>query len=198
MPDHKKTIIPKHADVSDFSPKPVMRDLHRLLSFIPLRPYLNIGLSPITKSSDLATALGKALWEGHLSIIVTTKKDLTNYQATIDTARLSNVSITQTPKAGPKNHIGSLDGFIIDVDTAKKSPSRLEFQSLMSHLGAKGWLAIIISDPNTQERNGNKDRDSLISSLSKTAEAVGFSLKQKRDLESSFAILTFDIPSTHA
>tara|TARA_Y100000590_G_scaffold183303_2_gene208875 strand:- start:33449 stop:34045 length:597 start_codon:yes stop_codon:yes gene_type:complete len=198
MPDQKKTIMPKHVGISAFSSKPVIRDLHRLLSFIPLRPYLNIGLFPIAKSNDLATALGKALWEGHLSIIVTTKKDLTNYQETIDTARLSNVSITQNPKAGPKNHIGSLDGFIIDVDTTKKFPSRLEFQSFMSDLGAKGWLTIIISDPNPQERNGNKDRDSLLSSLSKTAEAVGFNLKQKRDLESSFAILTFDIPSTHA
>lgn len=198
MPDQKKTIIPNHAGVSAPSSKPVIRDLHRLLSFIPLRPYLNIGLFPIAKSNDLATALGKALWEGHLSIIVTTKKDLTNYQETIDTARLSNVSITQNPKAVPKNHIGSLDGLIIDVDTAKKFPSGLEFQSYMSHLGTKGWLAIIISDFNEQERNGNKGRDSLLSSLNKAAEAAGFNLKQKRDLESSFAILTFDIPSTHA
>ena len=175
-----------------------MRDLHRLLSFIPLRPYLNLGLFPTSESNDLATALGKALWEGHLYIFVATKKDLANYQETINNARLSNVSITQKQKAVPKNRIGSLDGMIIDVDTVKKLPSKGDFQSLMSHLGDKGWLAITISDSNEQNQNANKDRNSLLSSLSKTAEAVGFKLKQKRDWESSFAILTFDIPSTHA
>ena len=197
MPDQKKTIISRHMDVSVSPSSPSARDLHRLLSFIPLRPYLNIGLFP-TESNDLAVALGKTLWEGHLSIIVTTKRDLASYQETIDNVRLSNVSITQKPKTVPKDHISSMDGVIIDIDSAKKVPSKLEFKSLMLYLGTKGWFAIVISNPDTQKRTGNTDRDPILSSLTKTAEAVGFNLKQKRNLESSFAILIFDIPAPHA
>jgi len=193
MPDTKKTITSSNTSVSVSSFKPIIRDLHRLLSFIPLRPYLKVGLFP-TESKDIAIALGKTLWEGHLTIFVTTEKDLAGYQEAINAARLSNVSIMLKPKAGYNSHISSLDGIIIDIHSASKIPPKLGFRSLTSYLGTKGWLTIVISDASTQQQHGRAEREPILSSLTKTAEAARFTLKQKRDLDPSFAILSFNRP----
>lgn len=170
------------------------RDLHRLLSFIPLRPYQRLALFG-GSSRDLAVALGKTLWNGHLSIVTTNQKDTNTCQEAIHLARLSNVSVINKTKPITLAMENSLDGIIIDVDSSKNFQKTIGLKTMKSWLLPGGWMTVIVSGPASQTQASDQNRVELLSSITKAATTIGFRLKQERDLESSFAILMFNKPS---
>ena len=170
------------------------RDLHRLLSFVPLRPYQRLVLFG-GSSRDLAVALGKTLWNGHLSIVTTNQKDANTCQEAIRLARLSNVSVTNKTKPITLAMENSLDGIIVDVDSSKNFQKNFGLKTMKSWLLPGGWMTVIVSEPASQTQASGQNRVELLSSITKAATTIGFRLKQERDLESSFAILIFNKPS---
>ena len=179
---------------SDLGFAPYPRDLHRILSFIPLRPYQRLALFG-RSTSDLAVALGKTLWDGHLSIVTTTQKNANTCQEAIHLARLSNVSVTNKTKPISIKMEKSLDGIIIDIDPSDTFRKNFALKPMKSWLVPGGWMTLIVSTSTPETQTTSQSRVELLSSITTAATTIGFRLKQERDLESSFAILTFDKPS---